>query len=105
MNLYLDGMRFATVLNSPASRGRKEIRDGRSLRWEKARQIKAGRSDSAAHHPFPVLRKACLASLPSLDDDAESLPTFFAKSISSMTGESGGTEAEDLEKNRDELCF
>ena len=91
-------MRFLSELNSPAGRGRKEIRVGRSVRWENLRQMKAGRSGSSANQPLPIPRKARLGSSPSFEEDAESLPTIFAKSISSMTGESGGTEADELDK-------
>ena len=50
--------------------------------------MKAGRSESFANQPLPIPRKARLGSSPSLNEDAESLPTLFEKSISSgMTGE------------------
>ena len=98
INSYFDGMRSASWSNFPAGRGRKEIRDGRSVPWEKDRQMKAGRWRLLANQLLPILRKARLGSLPSANDDAESLPTFFAKSISSITGEFGGTEAEGLEE-------
>ena len=105
MNSYLDGMRLTASSNPSPCRGRKEMRDGRTLRWEKARQMKAGSSDLSAIQPFPLRRKAWLGSLPSLNDEAESSPIFLTKSISSMTGESGGTEAEERDKMGINLVF